>query len=292
MPTEPTSPLVEAMNSGIETAGQAAGQFITDLPLWLSKLLLAALAALVGAMAVRLGRRIIKKLVRSRKAGDARAMGQRETLRSLVCSVFDYTMYFIIATIVLGIFGVNVTSMIAVAGVGGVAIGFGAQTLVKDVISGIFLWAEGNMSVGDVVDINGLSGEVESIALRTTAIRNYSGNLFVIPNGDIRTVTNMSRSFKRAIVDVRVPYEEKLERILSILEDEMGKAFARIEGLSETPQVLGVLAYETDAIIVRLAVLCPAKENWRIERELRRLVKDRFDEEGIQMPHVQKIAIK
>ena len=82
-------------------------------------------------------------------------------------------------------------SMIAVAGVGGVAIGFGAQTLVKDVISGIFLWVEGNITVGDIVEVNGLSGEVEAIAIRTTTIRHFSGNLYVIPNGDIRTVTNM-----------------------------------------------------------------------------------------------------
>ena len=104
-------------------------------------------------------------------------------MASGLMSIFNYTMYFILITVVLGIFGINVASMIAVAGVGGIAIGFGAQTLVKDVISGLFLWAEGNVTVGDIVEINGLSGEVEAIAIRTTTIRNYSGNLYVIPNG-------------------------------------------------------------------------------------------------------------
>ncbi len=287
VPDNPT--LMESVNSTLENAGQAAGQFLSDLPMWLSKLLLASLVILLGALAVRLGRRLIRKMMRTK---EGRTPGQRETLRSLTTSVFNYIMYFLISTIALGVFGVNVTSMIAVAGVGGIAVGFGAQTLVKDVISGIFLWVEGNITVGDIVEVNGLSGEVESIALRATSIRHFSGNLYVVPNGDIRTVTNMTRTFKRAIVDVRLPYEENLEKLLAILEDEMQKAGEAIAGLTETPEVAGVLAFEADSIIVRLSALCPVKENWRIERELRRRVKNRFDQEGIQMPHISKVMVK
>jgi small conductance mechanosensitive channel len=287
----PVPEILETMNDTLESAGQAAEQFISVLPLWLSRLLLAAVVILLGAMLVRFGRRLINRLVQGRKGASAKSPGQRETLRSLVISVFNYTMYFILTTIVLGIFGVNVTSMIAVAGVGGIAIGFGAQTLVKDVISGIFLWMEGNITVGDIVEVNGLSGEVEAIAIRTTTIRNYSGNLYVIPNGDIRTVTNMTRAYKRAIIDVRLPYEEKLDRLLCLLADEMEKVYASVAGLSEVPQVLGVLSYESDAIIVRIAAMCSVKENWSIEREMRKRVKERFDAEGIQMPHVQKISL-
>jgi small conductance mechanosensitive channel len=255
--------------------------------MWMSKLLLAGLVILLGALAIRLGRHLIRKMMRAK---EGRTPGQRETLRSLTTSVFNYIMYFLIATFALGVFGVNVTSMIAVAGVGGIAVGFGAQTLVKDAISGIFLWVEGNITVGDIVEVNGLSGEVESIALRTTSIRHFSGNLYVIPNGDIRTVTNMTRTFKRAIVDVRLPYEEKLEKLLAILEDEMADTSKAIEGFNEPPQVLGVLSFEADCIIVRLSALCPVKENWRIERELRMRVKNRFDREGIQMPHIRRIT--
>ena len=283
--------LIESMNTTLESAGQTAGQIITSLPIWLSKLMLAALVVLLGAVCVRLGRRLINRLVQGRKGSAARSPGQRETFRSLVISVFNYTMYFILITVALGIFGVNVTSMIAVAGVGGIAIGFGAQTLVKDVISGIFLWMEGNITVGDIVEVNGLSGEVEAIAIRTTTIRHYSGNLYVIPNGDIRTVTNMTRSYKRAIVDIRLPYEEKLDRLLAVLTDEMEKAGKELPGLSEVPQVLGILSYEPDAMIVRIAAMCSVKENWGIERELRKRVKERFDVEGIQMPHVQRAVV-
>lgn len=287
----PVPEIMETVNDTLESAGHAAGQILSSLPMWLSRLLLAALAVLLGAVVIRFGRRLINRLVQGRKGSTVKSPGQRETLRSLVISVFNYTMYFILITVVLGIFGVNVTSMVAVAGVGGIAIGFGAQTLIKDVISGIFLWMEGNITVGDIVEVNGLSGEVEAIAIRTTTIRNYSGNLYVIPNGDIRTVTNMTRSYKRAIVDVRLPYEEKLDRLLGVLTDEMEKATADVPGLSETPQVLGILSYEPDAIIVRIAAMCSVKENWNIERELRKRVKERFDEEGIPMPHVQRATV-
>ena len=280
--------LLNSVNITLESAGQAASDIISSLPIWLSKLVFAAVVILLGALLVRLGRRLINRLVASKKASTVRSPGQRETFRSLIISVFNYTMYFILITVVLGIFGVNVASMIAVAGVGGIAIGFGAQTLVKDVISGIFLWMEGNITVGDIVEVNSLSGEVESIAIRTTTIRNYSGNLYVIPNGDIRTVTNMTRSFKRAIVDVRLPYEEKLDRLLSILADELDIVASEVPELSETPQVLGVLSYDSDAIIVRIAALCTVKENWGIEREIRKRIKERFDVEGVQMPHYQK----
>ncbi len=287
----PVPEIIETVSDTLETASQAAGQFLTNLPIWLSKLMLAAVVVLVGALLVRLGRKLINRLVQGKKGSQAKSPGQRETLRSLVISVFNYTMYFILVTVVLGIFGVNVTSMIAVAGVGGIAIGFGAQTLVKDVISGIFLWMEGNITVGDIVEVNNLSGEVEAIAIRTTTIRNYSGNLYVIPNGDIRTVTNMTRSYKRAIVDVRLPYDEKLDRLLDVLTDEMEQASQVLTELSEVPQVLGILSYDPDAIIVRISATCTVKENWGIERELRRRIKERFDLEGIQMPHVQRITL-
>ena len=100
----------------------------------------------------------------------------------------------------------------------------------------------------------------------------------------------MTRSYKRAIVDVRLPYDEPLDTLLNILTDEMTKAPADLQGLSETPQVLGVLSFESDAIIVRIAAMCSVKENWGIERELRKRIKERFDREGIQMPHLVRVS--
>lgn len=281
----------EQVSNIIETAGEAAGSLFTALPLLATRLAMAALVIFLGSIFIKMGRNMIERVVRLRGERGMKTTQQINTLRSLITSIFNYVLYFIIIMVVLGIFGVNVSSILAVAGVGGIAIGFGAQTLVKDIISGFFIWMEGSISVGDIVEINGLMGEVESIAIRTTVIRNFNGNLYSIPNGDIRTVTNMSRSFKRAIVDIRCPYNVSREYLVAILTEEMEKAAKEVEGLSAPPDVMSILAFERDAMVIRLSAQCPVKENWRIERELRSRVKDRFDAEGIEMPHYQRPVI-
>lgn len=288
----PVQEVVEQVGDMIETAGTKAGSFFSNLPLLTTRLLLAALVIFVLCILLRIGRRMIASIVRVRGQRGQKTAQQMSTIRSLVTSIFNYIMYFIIVTAVLSIFGVNVNSLLTVAGVGGIAIAFGAQTLVKDVLSGLFLWMEGSIAVGDIVDINGLQGEVESIAIRTTVVRNYNGNMIVIPNGDIRTLTNMSRTFKRAIVDIRCPYEVSQKRIVAILQEEMQKAGEEIPQLSEAPEVMSILSFEPDAVIVRLAARCPIGEHWAVERELRTRVKERFDAEGIEMPHYQRPVVK
>ena len=286
--TDGVNEVVEQVSDMIENAGDKAGSFFTDLPILTTKLLMAGLIIFIGAIIIRVGRRMIGSIMKMRGQKAAQNVHQVDTLRSLVTSVFNYIMYFIIVTVVLSLFGVNVSSILAVAGVGGVAVSFGAQTLVKDVISGLFIWSEGSIAVGDIVDINGLQGEVEAIAIRTTTVRNYNGNVFTIPNGDIRSITNMSRGFKRAIVDIRCPYEENQQRLVDIITEEMEKAGREIEGLTATPDVMSILSFDTDAVVVRVAAQCPVGQNWRIEREIRTRVKARFDAEGIVMPHYQK----
>lgn len=283
--------VVEQVSDVLETAGNKAGSLITGLPVLTTKLVMAGVVIFIGAIVIRLGHRMIASIIKARNQKLVHNPQQVNTLRSLVSSIFSYIMYFIIVTLVLSVFGVNVSSLLAVAGVGGVAISFGAQTLVKDIISGLFIWSEGSIAVGDVVDINGLQGEVESIAIRTTTIRNYNGNVFTIPNGDIRSVTNMSRGFKRAIVDIRCPYEANQQHLVDIITEEMQLAGQEIEGLSEPPEVMSILSFDVDAVVVRVAARCPVGENWRIERDIRSRVKARFDREGIVMPHYQKPVV-
>ncbi len=288
----PVQDAVEEVGDIIEHAGNRAENLLNNLPVLTTRLLMSALAIFLGIIFMRVGRRLIASIVRMRSQKGAHTVQQVSTIKSLATSVFNYIMYFIIVTVVLSILGVNVTSILAVAGVGGIAISFGAQTLVKDIISGMFIWMEGSITVGDVVTINDLSGVVESIAIRTTVMRDYNGNIYVIPNGDIRTITNMSRDFKRAIVDIRCPYEADQGHVVRILEDEMEKASKEIDGLTSVPEVMSILSFETDAVMVRIAVQCPVGQHWRIERDLRTRVKARFDSEGIEMPHYQKVVIK
>ena len=290
--SSPVQDVVDQVGDIIENAGDRAGSFISGLPLLTTRLLMAALAIFIGCIVIRVGRRMIASIVKMRGQKGMKSIAQMNTVKSLVTSIFNYIMYFIIITIALSIFGVNVSSLLAVAGVGGIAISFGAQTLIKDIISGIFIWIEGSIAVGDIVNVNGLAGTVESIAIRTTVVRDYNGNLYVIPNGDIRTLTNMSRGYKRAIVDVRCPYEANQAQIVAMLNDEMEKAAQEVPGLLEKPEVMSILSFETDCVLVRIAAQCPVGENWRIERELRSRVKARFDAEGIEMPHYQKPVVK
>ena len=284
--------VVDQVGDMIETTRDKASDFLIKLPTLTTLLLMSALAIFVGCILIRVGRRMIGSIVKIRGQKNMKNAAQIKTVRALVTSVFNYIMYFIILTVVLSIFGVNVSSILAVAGVGGIAISFGAQTLVKDIISGMFIWIEGTIAVGDIVNINNLSGTVETIAIRTTTVRDYNGNLYVIPNGDIRTLTNMSRDFKRAIVDIRCPYEADQAHIVDILKDEMEKAGREIVGITETPEVMSILSFDTDAVVVRIAVLCPVGEHWRVERDLRSRVKARFDAEGIVMPHYQKPVVQ
>lgn len=289
------TPVQAAANQAGDAIGAGGNQtwgFLSGLPTLVSQLLMAGLVIFLGILVIRLGRRVIARIIDRRSENDVKNAQQMNTIKSLVTSVFDYIMYFVIITMALSVFGVNVTSLLAVAGVGGVAISFGAQTLVKDIISGMFIWVEGNIAVGDMVTINGLTGTVEKVAIRTTTLREFNGNICVIPNGDIRTVTNMSRDFKRAVVDVRCPYEADQARIIAIIEEEMEKAGREIEGIDGKPEVMSIMSFDTDAVVVRVAARCPVGDNWRIERDLRSRIKARFDQEGIEMPHYQKVVMK
>ena len=287
-----SSPSPEPSLAEVAEEGIALTQEIFGLPRWITQLAFAAIALILGLLFIRLGKKLIQKFLsdpkRTTKSG--KSLRQRETFASLVTSVFSYIMYFIIITIVLSFFGVDVTSIIAVAGVGGVAIGFGAQTLVKDIISGIFLWSEGNVTVGDKITVNNMHGTVENVSLRTTSVRDYNGDLYVIPNGDIRTVINTSRNFKRAIVDMRLSYEEDLEFMLSLLEEEMAIAKEEIPSLKETPSIMGINAIQNDCIIVRISALCKAGEYAKVERALRKRILLRFKAENIIVPHAPAIA--
>ncbi len=277
--------VVTEIKDAVGTATETASSFMKRMPVLISHLLMAAAVIIIGFILLRIGKLIISKVVRNHGKKRRRSSQRTDTIRSIFSSVYSYIIYLLMIAVVLRIFGANLSSILTVAGVGGVAIAFGSQTLVKDIISGLFLWGEGSIAVGDLVSINDLTGTVEAISVRTTVLRNYNGNLFTIPNGDIRTITNMSRGFKRAIINIRCPYEADQQKLVAMVEEEMQLAAVEIEGISETPTVMSIVSFETDAVMLQIAVPCPVGEHWRIERDIRTRVKARFDREGIVMPH-------
>ena len=256
-------------------------QWADRLPLYASRLITAAVVVAAGVLVLWIGRRIIRKAEKRAKDGkQEKASAHTRTLHSLFLSIFNYTMYFVIALTGLSAMGVDVSSLLTVAGVGGVAIAFGSQTLVKDVISGLFLWIEGRLKVGDVVTVGGQTGTVESIALRTTTLRGTNGSIYAIPNGDIRTVINMSWDYRCAQVDLTVSHGQPLSTVLALLQDEMDQLGKKLSLQPESPQVLGVIGSDFRAATVRIQCKCKVEEVWALEREIRLAALERLQKEG------------
>ncbi len=269
----------------VSSAAQTAGSFLERFPIIISRLLIAGAVLIVSLILLKIGKMIIARIARSRGKKSVAALHKSETFRSIITSVFSYIMFFIMVMTILTLFGVDVTSILAAAGVVGIAIAFGAQTLVKDILSGLFIWAEHSVEVGDLISVNGMDGIVETITIRTTSIRNYNGNIYIIPNGDIRTISNMSRGYKRAIVNVPCPYEENQERLVAMVKEEMEIATQEVDGIESVPDVMSIVAFDKNSVRLQVAVVCPIGEHWRIEREIRTRIKARFDREGVVMPH-------
>ena len=256
-------------------------RMVAALPDVLTRLAWAVVGTAIGILLLLLGRRIIRWAFNRKTKRESTAQ-RRDTWRTLLLSFFNFIMYFSIAMAVLSAFGVDVSSILAVAGVGGVAIGFGCQTLVKDFVSGLFLWLEGRINVGDVVTVGGQTGMVEAVALRTTTLRAPNGKLFVIPNGDIRTVINMSRDYRCALVDITAAHGQDLNHILALLRTEMEQVNARMDEIDEAPQVLGVISSDGRAATIRIESRCDVDDVWKLESEIRLSALECFRREGIK----------
>lgn len=214
------------------------------------------------------------------------------TLQPLLESVLRYTVYFIAAVMVLRAAGVDATAVLASAGVVGLAVGFGAQHLIRDVISGFFLLAEGLVQVGDVITLGEHTGQVERITIRTTQVRKYSGELWTIPNGQLTVFGNLNREFMRAVVDVGIAYEADSRRAMAVLQ-RVGAEWAaeHRELVLGDPEVQGILAFGESQMTLRLAVKVRPLRQWEVERELRARVVAAFEQEGIEIPYPRRVTV-
>ncbi|MDN5331434.1 MAG: moderate conductance mechanosensitive channel [Tepidanaerobacteraceae bacterium] len=245
----------------------------------------------LATLVIRVGAGVIDHLFAMRFKRVPVDESRKRTLAGILKSVLKYTVYFIAAVLMLETFGVNTSSIIAAAGIGGLAIGFGAQSLVKDVISGFFIIFEDYFQIGDYVETAGVSGIVEEMGLRTTKLRDFGGQLHVIPNGEITRVTNHSRGNLRAMVKVGVSYEEDLDRVIKVLEEVAEEIRQKRDDIVEGPTVLGVSDLgPSEAVITIWAKTLPMQQ-WSVERELRKAIKERFDREGIEIPYPRMVVI-
>lgn len=240
---------------------------------------------------IKLSNRTIEKFVQRQIKSNARFSLQPQkakTIGAVLKSAVKYLTYFVGITIMLSdIFnGVSV----ALAGVGGVAVGFGTQSLVKDIINGIFILFEDQYGVGDYVTIGKYSGIVESIGIRTTVIKDFSGDIHLIPNGSILEVTNHSKGNIRFIVDVQVAYEENLDNVINIIKKVCNKFEEENEDVVEPIVVFGVTDLAQDGVTIRVMGKSKPLKQWAMENELRKAIKLKLDEENIEIPY-RKVQI-
>lgn len=210
-----------------------------------------------------------------------------KTLIPLARATLKVAVFFIAALIVMGRLGINITPILAGVGVLGLAIGFGAQSLIKDILSGLFNLMEDSMAVGDIVILNGTAGLVENVNLRTVRIRDLSGNVHIIPHSSVDKITNMTKDFSRYVLDVGIAYREDTDQVVEILkkiDSEMRADPSYADDILEPIDIMGVDRFEDSAVIVRARLITRPIKQWRVGREFNRRMKKAFDECGIEIP--------
>jgi moderate conductance mechanosensitive channel len=251
----------------------------------LSILLVIIMAAIALRLAKKASSRLTTFLMRQRD--DVEYQKRAQTL----CLILQYVL--VIAIVVVGTMiilkeiGVDIGPILAAAGIVGLAVGFGAQSLVKDVISGFFILLEDQIRVGDVVSIADKGGLVEKVNLRTTVLRDLAGNVHYIPNGNITVVTNMTKDFSRYVFDIGIAYKEDVDEVIGIIkeiDEELRKDPDFRNDILEPIEIMGLDQFGNSAIVIKARTTTLPIKQWRVGREFNRRLKKRFDEKNIEIP--------
>ncbi|HEX6310460.1 MAG TPA: mechanosensitive ion channel family protein [Acidimicrobiia bacterium] len=322
-PAQAADPQVEACGPVGEQSLLCSTVFrLTDDPDWaefadrFSAPLRVLIILAVAYIVVRVSRRVIRRVVRRLETGDsetkleqfrrrtglalldtsdqmptARRVQRARTIGVVLRSIVTVLVWTVAALMALGELGVNLAPLVAGAGIAGIAIGFGAQTLVRDFLSGIFMLFEDQYGVGDVINVGEATGVVEGVSLRTTRLRDVEGVVWHVPNGEIHRVGNMSQQWSRALLDIEVAYDTDIPTATRVIKDTADAMWQDADWsrliLSE-PEVWGVEGLGASSIVIRLVVQTRPLEQWRVARELRARIKRSFDEAGIEIPFPQQ----
>jgi small-conductance mechanosensitive channel len=238
-----------------------------------------------SALFLKIVKLAIFNFFKVRQKAPIRVSERREaTLMRLLTNVATYSVYFIALIMILDTLGVEVKAILAGAGIVGLAVGFGAQNLVRDVITGFFIILEDQFAVGDYVRIGNFEGYVEEIGLRTTKIKSWTGELHILPNGTITQVTNFSLNNSIAIVDVSVSHEGDIEKIETIIRELLEELPAKYEDMVKPPELLGIQNITSSEVVMRVTCETKPMRHWHVARVLRKEIKLRLDEHGIEIP--------
>ncbi|MDP2772185.1 MAG: mechanosensitive ion channel family protein [Nocardioides sp.] len=315
--TDPCEPGEQICDAAFALTGNATAAEVADVllgaPLAIAGILLLGLVlrwvlhrlvdrvvrrAEAGVLPDKVGRfSMVRRGASNAAASDlvtsTRRVQRAKTIGSLLKSIITGVLVAMFGTMILSELGVNIAPIIASAGIIGLALGFGAQSLVKDFLSGIFMILEDQYGVGDVIDVGEASGTVEAVSLRVTRLRDVNGTVWYVPNGEIMRVGNMSQNWARTVLDISVGYHEDLARVRRVLQEVAhdlweDEDYNRL--VIEEPEVWGVQDLGVDGVVVRVTLKTAPLEQWAVAREMRQRIKARFDHEGIEIPFPQRVV--
>jgi small conductance mechanosensitive channel len=259
------------------------------------RILLIIVAAYIGVRLLRLAlNRVEAMLIRAGEPSETvpgAAMMRVRTLISVLWTIAVGLIWFVAALTTLGQIGVNLAPILASAGVVGLAVGFGAQNLVKDLVSGFFLILENQIRVGDIAVINGTGGLVEAITFRTIVLRDLSGVVHVFPNGTINTLANMTKDWSAYVLDVGVAYKEDTDHVVEVMRkvaEEMQAEPTYHSAIIEPIEIFGVDAFTDSAVTIKARFKTRPLQQYTVGREYRRRLKKAFDAAGIEIPFPQR----
>jgi small conductance mechanosensitive channel len=257
-----------------------------------------AIIAAGSLVLVRVLRLVTDRLVRAVTERGTDRVGEREkralTLAGVIKTVGITSIALIAAMMGLREFGLDITPIIAGAGVVGLAVGFGAQSLIKDVIAGFLIILEGQFGVGDVIRTGEISGQVEQLTLRVTVLRDIHGAVHFIPNSELKIVSNLTKEWSQVALDIGVSYHEEIDRVVGVLE-RVGQELSGDSQVGpyvlEAPQVLGVDAFGESQVTIKMVVKTLPRRQWEVGRALRKRIKAAFDKEGIEIPYPTRVHL-
>ncbi|MCY1608891.1 mechanosensitive ion channel family protein [Staphylococcus pettenkoferi] len=256
----------------------------------LTKILIAAIYIVLAVVIIAVARRLVEKFFKANaKKKNHYKIKRSETLSTLVQNVISYIVWFIVITTILSHFGVKVSAILAGAGVVGLAVGFGAQTIVKDLLTGFFIIFEGQFDVSDYVKINAsgvtiAEGTVRAIGLRSTRIQSDTGEIYTVPNGAISEIVNYSATNVASLVCIPVAPNEDYDKIEEKLVKFLPTIADKHEEFVRAPELLGLDSVESNEMVIKLLAHVKPGMHFPGERQLRKEVKRFLDEEGIQTP--------
>lgn len=269
---------------------------LTDTTFWLmigTVLIKILVIYIVAKVVVSMLKKAIENIFRERSAGPITISEKRgKTLTALLNNVVVNVVYFIAILLIVDELGFPLAPLLAGAGVIGLAIGFGAQSIVRDVITGFFIIYEDQFAVGDFVDTGKNSGTVQEIGLRITKIKEWTGQIHMIPNGLIAEVTNFSKENSIAVVDVGIAYEENIANAEAVIIEVLKEVYEQEENMVVEPTVMGVQDLGDSDVVIRVAAECNPMTHFAIARKLRRAIKDRFDQKGIEIPYPRLVTYR